>query len=154
MTKRTTSSLVWMAVILAVGVVAPTVLSLARRQVRRTSEEADSELAGCANQMLRTVVSPDGQRKAVVFERNCGATTDFSTQVSILPRRARLRNVAGNTFIADTDHGAAPEGPGSGPEVRVVWESGTRLLIKHHPRARVFRSKRRVASVAVRYMRE
>jgi hypothetical protein len=28
--------------------------------------------------------SPDGRRDAVMFQRDCGATTGFSTQISIL----------------------------------------------------------------------
>jgi hypothetical protein len=69
-----------------------------------------------------------------------------------LPRRARLRNVAGNCFIADTDHGSAPSGPGGGPQVGVVWEGSTKLLITHHPHARVFRAQLQVEGIAVRYL--
>src|SRR5687767_10343542 len=39
----------------------------------------------CGNDIQLTVVSPDRKLKAVVFERSCGATTGFSTQVSVLP---------------------------------------------------------------------
>jgi hypothetical protein len=37
----------------------------------------------CGDEEYRRVLSPDGIRVAIVFERNCGATTDFATGVSI-----------------------------------------------------------------------
>lgn len=107
----------------------------------------------CVNHVLAEVPSPDGRIKAVVFERDCGATTDFSTQISILRTGVRLPNDGGNAFIADTDHGAAPAGPGGGPEVQVRWEGPRAVRITHDPEARVFRAERSVGSVAVRYSR-
>ena len=94
----------------------------------------------CGNEVLRTVLSPDGKIKAVLFERDCGATTGYSEQVSLLPAGAALPNEGGDTFVADGDHGAAP----GGPQVQVVWKGNARLLIKHHPKARVFHAKERV----------
>jgi hypothetical protein len=94
----------------------------------------------CGNDVLRAVPSPDGNVKAVVFERNCGATTGFSEQVSLLASGARLPNRGGDTFVADGDHGAAP----GGPQVQAVWTDDGHLLIKHHPRARIFHAKKRV----------
>ena len=35
--------------------------------------------AACTNRILNAVVSPDRRYKAGVFERDCGATTDYST---------------------------------------------------------------------------
>lgn len=44
----------------------------------------------CANRVAVEAKSPDNRYKAVIFERDCGATTDFSTQVSILlPSQSR-----------------------------------------------------------------
>src|SRR5436190_14589045 len=39
----------------------------------------------CGNKQIAGSDSPDRRAKVVVFERDCGATTDFSTQVVILP---------------------------------------------------------------------
>ena len=94
----------------------------------------------CGNQVLSEIPSPNMQVKAVVFERDCGATTDFSTQVAILPINESLGNeTAGNVFVADTDHGRAPSGPGGGPEVGVRWTSEATEEIQHHPAARILR---------------
>ncbi len=105
----------------------------------------------CVNEPVDEVVSPDGSRKAVVFRSDCGATTDFSTQVSVLTAASDLGDSAGNVFAADTDHTAAPSAPGGGPAVEVRWEASQRLVVRHHPRARVFRAEPVVQSVAIRY---
>ncbi len=47
-------------------------------------EGACLNLAGaCGNEILKEVRSPTGKMKGVVFQRDCGATTGFSTQVSV-----------------------------------------------------------------------
>ena len=53
----------------------------------------------CANTDLRESISPNGALKTVLFVRDCGATTSYSTQVSILPVSDHLPNEAGNVFI-------------------------------------------------------
>jgi hypothetical protein len=61
-------------------------------------------LAGdCGNDLVKEVRSPDGQMNAVVFQRDCGATTGFSTQVSLLSSNKSLPNESGNLFVATTD---------------------------------------------------
>lgn len=55
----------------------------------------------CGNKILQTQYSPNQKYKLVVFERNCGATTAFSYQVSILEKDRDLKNATGNIFIID-----------------------------------------------------
>jgi hypothetical protein len=43
-----------------------------------------SDLFGCETAIDREVKSPYGDRAAVVFQIDCGATTPFNTQVSIV----------------------------------------------------------------------
>ena len=105
----------------------------------------------CRNYELQTIYSPDGDRKAVVFQRDCGATTGFSTQVSILRSSEKLPNKGGNTFIADTDHGRAPAGQGGGPEVRLRWVTEERVEVVYDKRARVFRAEETVDGVRIKY---
>jgi hypothetical protein len=101
--------------------------------------------------LLVSVPSPDSRLMAVVFERDCGATTGASTQVSVIPFGAALPNKAGNVFIADTDHGAAPSGPGGGPAVGARWLSPSEAVVSHHRAARVFLAERSFESVMVSY---
>ena len=55
----------------------------------------------CANAQVAEYVSPDGNLKAVIFHRDCGATTKETIQVSIIPANKSLPNRAGNVFVAD-----------------------------------------------------
>jgi hypothetical protein len=86
------------------------------------------------------VPSPDAKYEAVVFQRDCGATTDFSTQISVLPKGVSLPGAAGNVFIADSNHGAAPRATWGGPEVDVRWSGNRRLSVVTHPAARISRN--------------
>lgn len=105
----------------------------------------------CENATISEAVSPDGSLKAVVFERDCGATTGFSTQVSLLKASDSLPDSSGNLFDADDDHGKAASGPGGGPKVQLQWESNTRLRISFDPKARVFKQTTHLYSVDVIY---
>jgi hypothetical protein len=105
----------------------------------------------CENTVLTDIRSPDGQHHVVVFSRSCGATTDFSTQVSIEARSSSVSG-AGNVFIADTDHGMAPAGPGGGPDVNVRWVDASTVEISYNARARVFHKAARQGGIEVRFV--
>jgi hypothetical protein len=55
----------------------------------------------CGNEVFQEVYSPSNKYKAVVFQRDCGATTGFSTQVSIINAKDVLENEGGNAYIAN-----------------------------------------------------
>jgi len=114
-------------------------------------------LAGCAdlcgNEKLAEYPSPDRKWKVVVFQRDCGATTGFSTQAALVPIDGDWPNRSGNIFTSDTDHGAAPSGPGGGPELGVRWEGPTDLVLTHHPKARVWAADGK-AGVRIRLQKE
>ena len=95
---------------------------------------------------MTEVRSPDSRKRAVVFERDCGATTDFSTQVSILNGNELLSREAGNIFIADSNHGTVQK-----MLVTVRWDSTSRLVVSYPTRARVFLQRDRGGDVAVSY---
>jgi hypothetical protein len=105
----------------------------------------------CANESLFEVPSPDGTLKAIVFQRDCGATTGFSTQISILKTNQSLPNESGNLFVADTDRGRVPSGPGGGPEVRVTWIAPRSLRVAHHQDARVYLANHNASGVSAEY---
>ena len=91
----------------------------------------------CDNTEVFRVASPDGQLEAVIFERSCGATTDFSTQISIVRKGSSLASGAGNTFIADSNHGAAPRAKWGGPPADVKWRTNRSLVVSFHPATRI-----------------
>lgn len=82
----------------------------------------------CGNETLQQSYSPNGLYKAVVFERDCGATTGFSTQVSILPVGEELSDSdAGNTLICSDDFGRQ--------EIKIEWEGSRCLKLFYSERA-------------------
>ncbi len=105
----------------------------------------------CRNEIISESNAPGNAMKYVVFQRDCGATTGFSTQVSLIKVGETLKNEGGNIFIADTNHDEAPSGAGGGPEVRIKWVSDTQLQIRHHQLVRIFRSERAIDGVLIDY---
>jgi hypothetical protein len=105
----------------------------------------------CGNHPLAEFVSPDGGAKVVVFERDCDATTGFSTQASLVKPDDQLPANSGNLFIADTGHGIAPSDSGSGPDLRVRWVNAKRVMLQHHVKARIFKAERNIEGIEVRY---
>ena len=105
----------------------------------------------CENTPVVEVPSPGGAHRAIVFERSCGATTGFSTQVSLVRGRAALPDGGGNVFVADNGDGASPEGPWGGPVVEVAWQGAEHLVVRHHPGARVFHAEPARDGVRIRY---
>ncbi|MFZ0814338.1 MAG: hypothetical protein WAM78_02400 [Candidatus Sulfotelmatobacter sp.] len=102
------------------------------------------------------VPSPDGKWDVVLMIRNAGATTDYSTQLSVISAGERVsRELAlcrpGNVFIADGNHGAVAVDHRGSMHVDVVWQSPNLVLITFPPRARVFKQERRFQSVIVNY---
>ncbi|MBL9172799.1 MAG: hypothetical protein JNL10_04630 [Verrucomicrobiales bacterium] len=93
----------------------------------------------CVNDVRQVVDSPDGRKKIVVFSRNCGATTGFSTQVSILESMQTLPDQGGNAFIADK--GTA----------KVSWKANGDILVLLDPGVRVFKKERTVSGVSIEY---
>ena len=106
----------------------------------------------CGNSVLAEYPSPSGKLNAVVFERSCGATTGFSTQVSILRSGEVLENNGGTLFAADTDRGRAPSGVGGGPEVRFRWLSASTAELQHHPHVRISTAQKKAEGVEVVYV--
>jgi hypothetical protein len=85
--------------------------------------------------------------KVVVFTRDCGATTDFSTQASVLPASAALPDNGGNAYIADNNHASGGDGLGLG----VRWLAPDLVELSQSSRARVFKAATTVNGVRVAY---
>ena len=107
--------------------------------------EACSFLNPCENKILERIPAHKAPWEAVVFERNCGATTSTSFQVSILPLGGNLPNDGGNVFIADR----IPENPKA--QVHVNWLSNRHMEVTYPAGSRVFKSEAQVRHVQVTY---
>jgi hypothetical protein len=98
----------------------------------------------CANQIYQEVYSADRTLKAVVFQRDCGATTGFSTQVSVLPAGETLGNdVAGNLYIAN--------GRPADSRLLLQWTPQRSILIQGHVTDAI-KQETMIEGVAVSYI--
>jgi hypothetical protein len=85
----------------------------------------------CGNEIQSQALSPDKRLKVVVFRRSCGATTGWSTHVSVLNSWDTLSNgEAGNVFGMDAD-----------AKVKANWETNTNVKISHPGGSEVFTQK-------------
>ena len=94
----------------------------------------------CGNEISQSLRSPSGTFDAVVFSRNCGATTGFNTQVSVVRAGEKLPTDGGNVFIAN---GTLP--------ISVKWETDTRLRIGGIGGASPLKKEAKVSNVEVSY---
>jgi hypothetical protein len=107
----------------------------------------------CGNRVLSEHLSPNGQLKVVIFERDCGATTTFSTQASIVDARRGLPPGDGNIYIADYARGSPNPGPGGGPRASARWTSDAAVVVTREA-ARVFKQEPRHEGIAVIYVEQ
>jgi hypothetical protein len=109
---------------------------------------------GCENEVVQEVISPNKTYRVLIFEHNCGATTGYSTHISILPISTQFSNDMGNVFICDGDHGKAPSGLGGGPPVLVEWKNENSLVITYDSRSRVFSSITYLQGITISYQQK
>lgn len=105
---------------------------------------------GCNNIIIDQSTAPNGSYNAVIFQRDCGATTGFSTQVSLLDSNEKPSGSA-NVFIVDNDHGAADVGKWGGPEAEMQWISDDHLLVRFAAKSRIFKQETSVSGVQISY---
>jgi hypothetical protein len=104
----------------------------------------------CANSVINRTDAPDATYSAVIFQHDCGATTGFSTQISVV-ERGQQPSGTGNAYRADDDHGAAAAGTWGGPLAEAEWLAPDHLPIRYARKSRVFEQKRQVAGVKISY---
>jgi hypothetical protein len=93
----------------------------------------------CENDEVRTSASPDGTLSAVVFRRSCGATTGFSTHVSVIQRQASLPDDPGNALTV-----------GGEQPVQVIWQDPAHLLISGFKEP-VFKRMAKVGAIQIAF---
>ncbi len=86
---------------------------------------AVSCLNPCGNEQVETIPSPTHKWSAVVFIRDCGATTGFSTQISILRTGDVLPNEGGNVLVLGDRSGRVTT-----DKMRIAWRSDSHLELK------------------------
>jgi hypothetical protein len=82
--------------------------------------------------------------------RDCGATTDFTTQVSVENSAWRVHGI-GNVFVADAYGHKSKRGSWGGPWAEIAWVSSQELLITYDARARIFTQETTIHGVRISY---
>ena len=101
----------------------------------------------CSTETVKSLRSPTGDHQATMFMRECGATTDFTTQVSVDPW---FWQVFGNAFIADGYNGGT-RGSWGGPWADMEWAGPNDLVVTYDKQARIFDRNSIVGSVRIIY---
>lgn len=99
----------------------------------------------CGNDIVQEAIAPDGTRRAVVFQRDCGATTGFSTQVAVVWGSGGLPDAPANVFIA--------EGHPDSTKTYVRWLNSATLMIGTNAPADAHKAERHLNGVSVTYER-
>jgi hypothetical protein len=107
----------------------------------------------CGNRISTMMESPKKEWNIVVFERDCGATTDFSTQISILRKNQELPNSAGNIFSADSGHGSAQINEKGVIYVEPLWINSRTISIKYDSEATAFYQENEFNGITIRFER-
>jgi len=96
----------------------------------------------CGNEILKEVPDSNNKYKAVIFSRDCGATTGSSIQISIMQSDKTLKNKGGNIFVMGHD------GRGS---AEVKWINDKKLRINYHKPDRIYHQKKGFFGIEIIY---
>jgi hypothetical protein len=105
----------------------------------------------CGNRIVYSSVSPDNELQVIIFNRDCGATTGFSTQVSILSSYEKLNDEAGNVFIADDGYEDMEMDEFGLIKIEAKWINSKSLIITYDSLAQVFKKELMINGVAISY---
>jgi hypothetical protein len=95
----------------------------------------------CETEVVKTLPSPNGDRNLIVFHRDCGATTDFNTQISLLPSGQRFSFDKFPAFFS----------VGGSYDLKVNWLSNDEIQITVPKAERVYRRDRSPRGAVVVY---
>lgn len=93
----------------------------------------------CGTEQLISEISPNGKLKAVSYLYDCGATTGFSTQVSVIPIDGEIDS-AGNVLITDGRN-----------KLQLKWLSDTELLVSSIKDLKIYKQVIELEGINVSY---
>lgn len=95
----------------------------------------------CGNEIIQEVPSPNGEKVAYLFNRDCGATTSVSFQLSIMDKGDELPNKSGNIFVSDG-------------EFTIDWVNGKNLSVRYRKSSVTYEMDTSVNGIKVEYVSE
>jgi hypothetical protein len=98
----------------------------------------------CGNTIIQTSTSPNQKYKLVLYQRDCGATTGFSSQISLLDidKKLDLEDDSGNIYIAK----------GYPDNFEIIWLSNNSVLIKR-TLTETYKMKKKFSGISFKYVR-
>lgn len=93
----------------------------------------------CGNEIVQKVPSPNGEKVAYIFTRDCGATTSTSPQLSILNQGEKLLNESGNTFRSNKGFS-------------IGWLSNTKLQVIYEQSSEKYKMEKNVNGIEIDYI--
>lgn len=93
----------------------------------------------CASNPLYQQTSPNGKVEAIVFNYDCGATTGFSTQVSLLPSGKAIDG-PGNVLVTDGKN-----------RIKVKWLSNSEVVIRNTKGLKTYKQLSNYNGVIINY---
>jgi hypothetical protein len=102
------------------------------------------DLYSCENEIVQERLAPNRSRRAVLFQRNCGATTGFSLQVAVAEGSVGPHQLE-PAFVTDDN------APGGLASVELFWRDSDHLVIRHHPAAHIFKAEPAAGEVRITY---
>jgi hypothetical protein len=107
------------------------------------------------NSIIERVYSSDNINIIYIFDRNAGAKTGYSTQVSIIRTNRKFGNSIGNTFVCDDDHGKVKDlNSIGGPNIKAIWISNNNIVIYYPKMTRIYKKKNIIGSIRIEYEKE
>jgi hypothetical protein len=103
----------------------------------------------CGNTIINQSISPDQKHRAIVFLRDCGATTRYSTQLSIIKNDDSLKNEIGNILIINDEKGGPI--PDEDSEAEVKWESNNELIVYCDSSVKTFKRENEYKGIKITY---
>lgn len=104
----------------------------------------------CSSEVLQVTRDLGSDRYATTKVRNCGATADYATIVSV-GRASEPQSDATEVFVADSDHGAATNGQRGAVWMDVIWSAPGRLSVAYASKARIFKRKPGAKGASISY---
>ncbi len=105
----------------------------------------------CRNEIVEETQSPSKKFKVVIFIRDCGATTGYSTQVSILESSDQLGNHPGNAFILSDKIGNGLSFDKGGAKIKAMWSNDHSLKVYFDKRTEFTKQIEKIDDIKITY---
>lgn len=124
-----------------IGLVGTSLLSLAVLGSLFFFSTFSQPLFECVDKAQKEVPSPNGIYIATIFERDCGATTDFAAHVNLRPNREHFDGQKFSSVLILRGR----------PQIALEWKDDTHLAIRYSESQQAFRKSATWNQVHIAY---